>query len=641
MARKASVQIELEKGGMSISPFSQLVISQHIDWHHSFELRVPVKTLEKAQGTFIADSRDLIGKPIKVGITSQIDKKEVENFFRGIITEVSISKYLGADNEVVLRGQSPTILLEDGAHCASFEEMTLGDVANQVLGAYPQNLLTSDVGPKKNPKHTYLVQYKESNFHFLNRIAAQAGEWFYYDGMSLYVGRKKEDALPLHLGKNLMNFDLGLQMVPSRFTIKAYDYEKNELHESASDDAKVEGLDPNFGDYLLSESEKLFGQTPQHSVTRLIHEKSELDEMALVQKSYQANDLVQASGVSDNIQLKIGSTISVSGNEGDFLKKGGTEDYGNYVITAISHRIDGDGNYQNQFDAIPDSVQVPPRNTHIRKPHCEAQYATVMDNIDPEEMGRVRVSFPWQGDGEMSPWIRLLHPHAGGDHGFYFVPEVGDEVFVGFEHDNPNKPYVLGALYHGNIKPSAWQDPENNIKAIKTKSGNEIQIIDEAGKEEIKIINPGGKNSLSMTLGDGGKITISGGGDVSISAKNSMSLNATDISITASNDLKVQAKNMNTNVDQKQETSVGQEISVSAGTNYSLSAGQNASFSAGMDLSLDGGMNTNVSAGMNYSVSAGIEAKMEGTTTVTISGLNVSVQGQAMTSISGTMLKLN
>ena len=626
---------------MSISPFSQLVISQHVDWHHSFELRVPVKTLEKAQGTFISDSRDLIGKPIKVGIKSQIDKQEVENFFRGIITEVSISKYLGADNEVVLRGQSPTILLEDGPHCATFAEMTVKDIANQVLSPYAQNILKSDVAPEKNPTLLYLVQYNESNFHFLNRVAAHYGEWIYYDGMTFLFGRKKEDAIPLHLGKNLFNFDLGLKMAPSRFKLKAYDYVKNELHESPSSDATVNGLDPNFGDFLLTESEKLFGQTPQLPVRQFIEEKPQLDEMALVRKSYIANDMVHANGVSDNIQLKVGSSITVSGNEGDFLKKGGSEDYGKYVIVALSHRIDGDGNYQNHFEAIPDSVQIPPRNGHIKQPMCEPQYATVKENIDPDEMGRIRVQFPWQTGNEMTPWVRQIHPHAGGDHGFYFIPEVGDEVFVGFEHNNADKPYIMGALYHGNIKPSSWQDPENNIKAIKTKSGNEIQLIDEGGKEEIKIINPGGENSLSMTLGDGGKITINGCGDVNISAKNSMSLSATDITISASNDLKLNSKNMTTNVDENQETTAGQAIAVSAGTNYDLTGGQNITVSAGMDMTLDAGMNLNASAAMNYSLSAGIEAKMEGTMSCSISGMNVSVQGQVSTSVSGAMLKLN
>lgn len=641
MARKASVQIELEKGGMSISPFSQLVITQHMDWHHSFELRVPVKSLEKAQGTFISESRDLIGKPLKVGIKSQIDKQEVESFFKGIITEISISKHVGPDNEIIIRGKSPTILLEDGAHAATFMDMSLKDVTNQVLQTYPQNLLSTDVGPTQNPTLAYTIQYKESNFHFLNRLAARHGEWLYYDGVKLFFGRKKEDPIDLHLGKNLYSFDLDLKMIPSRFELKSYDYVKNETHKSPSSDARVDGLDPSFGDFLQTESEKLYSQTPQQPVHHLITEKTQLDALAKVQRSYMANELIQAYGISDNIQLKIGSVINVSGNEGDFVKKG-SEDYGKYVVISLSHRIDGDGNYQNQFEAIPDSTQMPAQNSHVERPYCEVQHAIVKENIDPDELGRVRVQFMWQEGSEMSPWIRQIHPHAGGDHGFYFIPEVGDEVMIGFEHDHPEKPYLLGALYHGKIKPSAWQDPENNIKAIKTKSGNEIQFIDEGGKEEIKIINPSGKNSLSMTLGDGGKITLNGCGDINISAKNSLSLSATDISVSASNELKLNSKNMKTNVDENQEVSTGQAMTYKVGTDYTLEVTKNlsASTQAG-DITMDAGMNYTASAKMNYTASAKMSAKFEGSMSCTMSGMNVNIQGQVKTSITGTMLKLN
>src|SRR5690606_33960359 len=97
------------------------------------------------------------------------------------------------------------------------------------------------------------------------------------------------------------------------------------------------------------------------------------------------------------------------------------------------------------------------------------------ENHDPEELGRVRVQFQWQkANGDKTPWIRVAASGAGGGYGYFFVPEKGDQVFVGLEHNNPDKPYVVGGLYHGKAKPKGVSDKDNNKKVIQTKSGNII-----------------------------------------------------------------------------------------------------------------------------------------------------------------------
>ena len=73
--------------------------------------------------------------------------------------------------------------------------------------------------------------------------------------------------------------------------------------------------------------------------------------------------------------------------------------------------------------------------------------AAVVDDLDdPEGLGRVRVRFPHL-DQEMSNWARLVSPGAGHERGNFFRPERGDEVVVGFEHDDPRRPYVFGGVW--------------------------------------------------------------------------------------------------------------------------------------------------------------------------------------------------
>lgn len=228
-----------------------------------------------------------------------------------------------------------------------------------------------------------------------------------------------------------------------------------------------------------------------------------MDELVKAQLAESAASFVQLNAKTDIPSLKLGSLVSVI-LKNEQNKNG---DAGSFRIIEISHFSDGIGNYENTFVAIPEKIEVPPvYNYNIVFPKCESQPAIVTDNKDPEGLGRVKVKMFWQSDSG-TPWLRLVHPHAGNDKGFYFIPEIDEEVMVGFEHGNSDAPYVIGAMYNGKEK-SKWKQDKNYLKAIKTISGNMIWFNDEGGKEEIKIVNKDAQNEISLTLQKNGLITI-------------------------------------------------------------------------------------------------------------------------------------
>ena len=95
-----------------------------------------------------------------------------------------------------------------------------------------------------------------------------------------------------------------------------------------------------------------------------------------------------------------------------------------------------------------------------------------MNNNDPVGIGRIRVQFPWQEEkNQMTPWIRLIQPHSGAGKGFYFIPEIGEEVLVGFEGRNAEKPFVMGAHYNGS-EISSYHTAGNDMKVIHARKGN-------------------------------------------------------------------------------------------------------------------------------------------------------------------------
>ena len=103
------------------------------------------------------------------------------------------------------------------------------------------------------------------------------------------------------------------------------------------------------------------------------------------------------------------------------------------------------------------------------------EIAIVTNVKDPQKAGRVKVCFPRLPGKPESDWARAVRPAAGDGRGFYWLPEVHDEVLVAFERGASNRPFVLGALWGGKDKPmkEAYTD-ENTTRMLQTKSGHQV-----------------------------------------------------------------------------------------------------------------------------------------------------------------------
>ncbi len=587
MARKIFSNVEI--GGKTISPISHLSIIQPLNGHHRFELRCPLKESGKS---LMDASNNFIGKEIKIELASGA-AQGATNQFVGHVTGVSLSKHHGIANEIVYTGHCPTLLMDDWQHCQSFEEKKIDEIAKAVVGNFG---ISIEANPSYKDPLPYFVQYRETAYMFLSRLADAFGEWFFYDGTKLIFGKApKEDPVELMFGRDLYSFDLGLNLAPLKFKQLGYDYLGHKFPESSATAASISELD-DYGKIASKASDQVFTNEPVTTSPYDIHDKNDLDELTKHQKNGRAANMVLFNGTSDNNQLKLGCIITIKGKIGDVSDFMGKDvAYGEYRVIKISHSTDALGNYQNTFVAIPSSLKEPPTNTLVRLPICEVQPADVMENHDSKGLGRVRVQLRWQQpNGNKTPWIRVAASGAGGTHGSFFVPEKGDQVLVAFEHNNPDKPYVVGTLYHGKAKPHGdLSNADNNKKIIKTKSGNKIALNDEGGKEEIKIES--GTNVITLTMDGDLKITIKTLGNMMLDAKN-ITLKATE-TIT---------------IDGPQKISL---------------------ISTAEKLTLDGTGTTNSLEGTAVTV--------KGTATAEVTAPNTTVNGDVMNMVKGGMVKLN
>lgn len=114
--------------------------------------------------------------------------------------------------------------------------------------------------------------------------------------------------------------------------------------------------------------------------------------------------------------------------------------------------------------------------------------AIVLENKDPQRLGRVRLEYPWLGKSSAkipSEWARVCSPYASKQSGFFFLPEIGDEVLVYFESGNMESPLVIGALYNEKNKipqvdrdGDANADNQNNLHYIRSRSGHMLCFDD-------------------------------------------------------------------------------------------------------------------------------------------------------------------
>ncbi|SFW83311.1 type VI secretion system Vgr family protein [Chitinophaga sancti] len=494
-----------------VTLFSSFTLTQHIFSHHTFTLVCPSEAID-GQAGLLTKSKDLIGATFEAHISaiSTDDSETSPLLFRGVITDVESIRLTGKTEEVMLTGYSPTIILDSGPHCKSWKKKDLKAILNDVIAAFPADQLAPDINPVYADIPGYTVQYKESAWEFLQRMAASYGEWLYWNGSNLVIGPPKDkNKTSLIYGSNLSQFAISLKAISSQHKYVTWDYQSSQVYVSSPDGVEQRAGLNQLGQTVYTSSNKLYSTQPKQWNYRFANNKSQQDKLVTLRSALEASRMVQFTGFSGNPQVSLGDTVDISGN--NLYGGGETEGYGQYRITSINHRVNGKGNYDNNFTAIPASVILPPVEVPA-EPVCETQSAIVTDNHDPLGLGRIQVRFHWMKETEKSPWIRVTTPHAGGGKGQFFIPETGEETIIGFEGDVATKPFVIGAVYHRSAG-NTYSNAGNDIKALQSRSGNKLILNDKEG-------------SVHLADKGGADMKFDGAGNATTNASKNSTLNA-------------------------------------------------------------------------------------------------------------------
>jgi phage protein D len=392
-----------------------------------------------------------------------------------------------------------------------------------------ENLLIPIVDPARHTTQAS-EQQTGSDWAMLTRLARRNDFELFVSWDKLYFRfpRPQTQRVVLEWGRNLMSFEPRLSTATQAGiqVIRGYNYELAQTIVAVLPSIALGGdiqevFDRIGGDFvqqLITLGRRVVNDQPVESI---------LDGMTLAKALLQQllDGLYEGSGACPGMpELTAGSQVEIRG--------AGKRYSGVYRLRKVTHTIDSQG-YRTRFEVAQNNgsnvaallrqkltvVPSPKEQTPINN----VVIGIVENNIDPDQLGRVWLSFPHLSDLNLSGWARL----AVAPDGAFFLPDRGAEVLVAFEHGDVNRPYVLGTLWNGKQRaPEVNLDLLNRIRLIATPAGHKIKFDDTKGMERVEIQSAGGHK---IVLDDGPT------GGITIESKGTLTLKGTSVTIQGTN----------------------------------------------------------------------------------------------------------
>lgn len=480
---------------------------------------VATLVLRDRDSKWIDDSRLEPGAEIKVKAVVGNKTKEI---FDGEIVEIE-PVFSRSSHLVTIRAFDRLHRLSRGRYARSFVNVKDGDVIQKIAQEVG---LRASVGPTTIVRE-HLMQSGQTNLEFLQGRAAALGYLLYVEGTALHCKAPGSTgaAIDLKMPDDFHDFRPRLTTISQVSKVQARGWDpkqKREVLGEAQNGATHPKVGVNKSGGQLAQS--AFRISAEYLVAdRPVRTQAEADKLAQAVADQFDGKFIEAEGVAQgNPNIVAGASVKISGVGQRFS--------GTYFVTSSRHAYTPDEGYLTSFfvSGLHPSTLIgllAPDQPAAPAPHLAV--GVVTDNNDPENMGRVKVKYPWLTNDHASGWARVVSAGAGPDRGFMVLPEVNDEVLVGFEMGDINQPYVLGGLWNGKDKPPrtsnvAVKGGKVVQRVLRSRAGHEILIDDDDSKGGITIKDKNG-NQIVLTI-DQDKLTITSKGDMTFDTQGNLTL---------------------------------------------------------------------------------------------------------------------
>jgi phage protein D len=460
-----------------------------------------------------------MGKTVKLGFVAsttqaaEFDEAQRDYILEGEITAIETHFTSNTQAPIVVRGYDISHRLHRGRHNRSFQNRTDSDIIGELA---EEAGIAAQVHASGKP-HDYVFQENQTNMEFMRERAARIGfELFVQNGKLHFRPPSAGELLQLCWLRDFESFRVRVTTAEqvSAVEVRGWDYRnKGQQEIVAMAPRKPElpppptlkdetGLNPVVPPPNLStitetgfgagSASSKFGKNPRPAkmivVDQPVFTPAEADIMADALWQELGCEFVYADAQSPgNPNIRVGKVVELN-NMGRYN--------GKYYITETRH-LYHEGSYRTEFSVrglrsgTLLSVLCPP---HRLQPGQTFLVGIVTHNHDPEGLGRVRVRFPTlnpekDGSGHSSQWARVVAIGAGPQRGWDWLPEINDEVVVGFEHGDIHRPYVFGGVWNGkhhppepiaHTVPAVGSDRGKvRLRTLKTRTGHTLQFIEE------------------------------------------------------------------------------------------------------------------------------------------------------------------
>ncbi len=528
MASSSRFLVKLNGSDLS-SEATALLVSAYVDC----SLRLPDAFMLRFRdpGRIVVEKSGVtIGAKLEISVTTDASPTP-EKLIQAEVTSLE-AEVDSTGSFTIIRGYDPAHRLFRGRHTTSYTQATASDAAKKV--AQRVGLSAGDVKSSATV-YDHIGQCGQTDWEFLDGMAKRIGyEVAVRDNKLDFGPRKTADTAPSPSGGSSANplvLKLGSDILRFRSVITAAEQVGN---------VEVRGWD-------VAQKRKIVSNAPAGTKTIQL---ASADPAAMAKPfgnpKYVASEVAyRTQSEADTAAKALVEEIGSSFAEIDAVARGnpklrpdvaisiehaGKPFDGKYTLTTVRHRYDPATGYTTAF-----AVTGRQERSLYGLTGAAGQdragggvvIAQVSDVNDPEHQGRVKLTFPWLSDDYVSDWARTVQSGAGKDRGAMVVPEVGDEVLVAFEQQDPLRPYVIGGLFNGIDKPKSAGIPvvdtgsgAINRRSFISRNGHRVDVLDETGKTEgIDVQTGDGKLRIALDA-VATKVTVHSDGTVQIDGKN-------------------------------------------------------------------------------------------------------------------------
>lgn len=395
-----------------------------------------------------------------------------------------------------------------------FQLKNLEEIIREIFEDHPLVFCRFDFDVIAHQRREYCVQYRETDFAFLQRLLGEEGIFFYFEhneeGLETIVfvddwrRLDKKNALQFEynphtqankLDRVINQFQFTQQLRPHQVQLRDYTF-KNPSWVADYASEKSDGIEENT---LISPYYHHYDYPGRYKDSRgEFYAQTRLESLR--------RDANIGKGKGSDIQLRLGCFVSLNSHPNSLFNRLwqpiAVHHHGEQpqVLREDSQFIQGEGKEGSylisEFECIPREQNY--RANFMQKPLMHGcQTAVVVgpagEEIFTDDQGRVKVQFHWDRygsqDDHSSCWIRVSSPWAGQGWGMLSLPRVGQEVIVSFQEGDPDQPIITGRVYNAQQIPPGHLPQSKTQMYIKSKTykgeGYNSLMFDDATKREL------------------------------------------------------------------------------------------------------------------------------------------------------------